>query len=47
MKVRDLAIAMIVVQCVGNPGLFFKHKKWPEFLPTIRGGISAFLLYHA
>jgi IS4 transposase len=24
MEVRDLAIAMIVVQCGGNPGLFFK-----------------------
>ena len=27
MKVRDLAIAMIVVQCGGNTGLFFKTQK--------------------
>jgi hypothetical protein len=24
MEVRDLAIALIVVQCGGDPGLFFK-----------------------
>lgn len=27
MEVRDLAIALIVVQCGGNPDFFLKHKK--------------------
>lgn len=35
MEVRDLTIALIVVHCRGDPGLFLKDKKWPEFLPTM------------
>lgn len=27
MEIRDLAIAIIVVQCGGDPNLFFKTKK--------------------
>jgi hypothetical protein len=41
MELRDLAIALIVVQCGGNPELFFLkhtlHKKWPEVLPNMTG----------
>ena len=38
IEIRNLAISMIVVNCGGDPKLFFRHKKkWPEFLPTIRG----------
>lgn len=34
VEVRDLAIAMIVGRCGGDPNLFFKTKKVTEFLPT-------------
>ncbi|GAA3944489.1 hypothetical protein [Chitinophaga oryziterrae] len=34
MEVRDLAIAIIGVQYGGDPGLFLKYEKWPEFLPA-------------
>ena len=30
MEVRDLTIALIVVHCRGDPGLFLKDKKWPD-----------------
>lgn len=42
MEIRNPTIALILIQCVGDPSYFLKHKKWPEFLPPFEGAKSAF-----
>jgi hypothetical protein len=42
IKVRNLTITLIVTQCGNDPNLFLRHKKWPEFLPTMTASKGLF-----